>query len=81
MSVNDSFGLNNRGYEVHHPKVYKKFPRLNTLDGWMADEGACSDPAARAAVRDGDPSVEVLVMVQGRDGGIHFLPWQEGGRT
>lgn len=68
-------------YLVHHPKVYKKFPRLNTLDGWMADEGACSDPAARAAVRDGDPSVEVLVMVQGRDGGIHFLPWQEGGRT
>lgn len=68
-------------YLVHHPKVYKKFPRLNTLDGWMADEGACSDPAARAAVRDGDPSVEVLVMVQGRDGSIHFLPWQEGGRT
>ena len=68
-------------YLVHHPKVYKKFPRLNTLDGWMADEGACSDPAARAAVRDGDPSVEVLVMVQGRDGNIHFLPWQEGGRT
>lgn len=70
-----------KAYLVHHPKVYKKFPRLNTLDGWMADEGACSDPAARAAVRDGDPSVEVLVMVQGRDGSIHFLPWQEGGRT
>ena len=68
-------------YLVHHPKVYKKIPQLNTLDGWMADEGACSDPAARAAVRDGDPSVEVLVMVQGRDGSIHFLPWQEGGRT
>ena len=30
-------------YLVHHPKVYKKSPRLNprllnTLDGWMADE-------------------------------------------
>ena len=68
-------------YLVRHPKVYKKIPQLNTLDGWMADEGACSDPAARAAVRDGDPSVEVLVMVQERDGSIHFLPWQEGGRT
>ena len=73
-------------YLVHRPKVYKKSPRLNprllnTLDGCMTDEGACSDPAARAAVRDGDPSVEVLVMVQGRDGSIHFLPWQEGGRT
>lgn len=69
------------GYLVHHPKVYKKFPQLNTLDDWMADEGACSDPAARAAVRDGDPSIEVLVMVQDRDGSIHFLPWQEGGRA
>ena len=37
------------------------------------------DPAARAAVRDGDPSVEVLVMQCRADGSIHFLPWQEGG--
>ena len=34
---------------------------------------------ARAAVRDGDPSVEVLVMQCRADGSIHFLPWQEGG--
>lgn len=45
----------------------------------MQNEGARSDPAARAAVRDGDPSVEVLVMQCRADGSIHFLPWQEGG--
>ena len=69
------------GFLVHQPEVHEELPQLNTLDGWMADEGACSDPAARAAVRDGDPSVEVLVMVRHRDGSIHFLPWQEGGQA
>lgn len=56
-----------------------RLPQLNTLDDWMQNEGARSDPAARAAVRDGDPSVEVLVMQRRADGSIHFLPWQEGG--
>ena len=56
-----------------------RLAQLNTLDDWMQNEGACSDPAARAAVRDGDPSVEVLVMQCRADGSIHFLPWQEGG--
>lgn len=41
--------------------------------------GACSESQARAAVRDGDPSIEVLVMMQCRDGSVRFLPWQEGG--
>ena len=56
-----------------------RLAQLNTLDDWMQNEGARSDPAARAAVRDGDPSVEVLVMQCRADGSIHFLPWQEGG--
>lgn len=51
-----------------------------TLDNWMQDEGARSDAAARAAVRDGDPSVDVLVMMRCRDGRIRFLPWQQGGK-
>ena len=46
----------------------------------MQDEGARSDAAARAAVRDGDPSVDVLVMMRCRDGRIRFLPWQQGGK-
>ena len=49
------------------------------LDGWMRDERARSESQARAAVRDGDPSIEVLVMMKCRDGSVGFLPWQEGG--
>lgn len=65
-------------YLVPQPETHR-LAQLNTLDDWMQNEGACSDPAARAAVRDGDPSVEVLVMQRRADGSIHFLPWQEGG--
>ena len=70
-----------QAYLVPQPKVHKKFKQLNTLDGWMQNVGAHSDAAARAAVRDGDPSVEVLVMQRRADGSIHFLPWQENGRA
>ena len=65
-------------YLVPQPEEHR-LAQLNTLDDWMQDEGARSDSAARAAVRDGDPSVEVLVMQRRADGSIHFLPWQEGG--
>ena len=65
-------------YLVPQPEEHR-LAQLNTLDDWMQNEGARSDPAARAAVRDGDPSVEVLVMQSRADGSIHFLPWQEGG--
>ena len=68
-------------YLVPQPKVHKRFKQLNTLDGWMQNVGAHSDAAARTAVRDGDPSVEVLVMQRRADGSIHFLPWQENGRA
>ena len=32
-------------------------------------------------MRDGDPALDVLVMMFGEDGGVRFLPWQEGGRA
>ena len=70
-----------QAYLVPQPKVHKRFKQLNTLDGWMQNVGAHSDAAARAAVRDGDPSVEVLVMQRRANGSIHFLPWQENGRA
>ena len=68
-------------YLVRQPEIDEDFPQLNTLDDWMQNEGAHTDAAARAAVRDGDPSIEVLVMQQRADGSIHFLPWQEEGRA
>ena len=53
----------------------------DTLDGFLADALVRTDAAARAAVRDSDPSIDVLVMVRQGDGSLHFLPWQEGGRA
>ncbi len=68
-----------RAYVVPQPEIHEEFPELNTLDGWMQDTPADSDAAARAAVRDGDMSIEVLLMQRQKDGSIHFLPWQENG--
>ena len=70
-----------QAYLIPQPEVHKRFKQRNTLDGWMQDVGAQTDAAARAAVRDGDPSIEVLVMQRRADGSIHFLPWQENGRA
>ena len=51
------------------------------LDNWINADMGPSEATARAAVRDGDPSLEVLVMVKRNDGRVHFLPWQEDGRA
>ena len=67
-------------FAVQMPEDHPEFPSLNTLDDWMCDAGPGTEAAARAAVRDGDPSVEVLVMVGRRGGDICFLPWREGGQ-
>ena len=67
-------------FAVELPEEHPEFLELNTLDNWMCDTVDGTEAAARAAVRDGDPSVEVLVMIRHRDGSIRFLPWREGGR-
>lgn len=66
---------------IQPPAEHRLRPRRNVLDDWMSGEQKGTEAAARAAVRDGDPSVEVLVMVRHADGSIRFLPWQEGGRA
>lgn len=52
-----------------------------SLDDWMHEADIQSDVAARAAVRDGDPSLDVLVMMRRSNGKIQFLPWQGNGAT
>ena len=68
-------------FAIPLPDEFPDFPELNVLDNWMNGEQKGTEAAARAAVRDGDPSVEVLVMVRRGDGSVHFLPWQEEGRA
>lgn len=66
-------------FTILPPKKCTGLTKPGVLDDWMREEGAHSESQARAAVRDGDPSIEVLVMMQCRDGSVRFLPWQEGG--
>ena len=68
-------------FAIPLPDEFPDLPELNVLDNWMNGEQKGTEAAARAVVRDGDPSVEVLVMVRRRDGSVHFLPWQEEGRV
>ena len=65
-------------FAILPPEEHRKRPSLNTLDNWMDDVGAVSDNGARAAVRDGDPSIDVLVLMQDAAGNVRFLPDETG---
>ena len=65
-------------FAIAPPRI-SRYDCRNVLDDWMQEEGARSETQARAAVRDGDPSIEVLVMMRRSDGTVCFLPWQEQG--
>ena len=65
-------------FTILPPEEHRKRPSLNTLDNWMDDVGAVSDNGARAAVRDGDPSIDVLVLMRDTSGNVRFLPDETG---
>lgn len=69
-----------KDYTILVPNDHIRHPERNILDGWL-DQIVSTDAAARATVREGDPSIDVLVMVRHTDGSIHFLPWQEDGKA
>ena len=50
-----------------------------TIYGLLDSNLGDGDWAAYASVRDGEPGVDVLVMVRDGSGGIRFLPWQHQG--
>lgn len=55
--------------------------RNNTLHGWInKDLSVMEETKAEATVRNGDYSVEVLIMVLYDDNSIGFLPWQDKGK-
>lgn len=65
---------NAKAFVISPPKYYKKLPQRNVLDGWLDNSDLVSDAGARAAVRDGDPSIDVIVMMKDSAGNICFLP-------
>lgn len=55
--------------------------RNNTLHGWInKDLSVMEETKAEATVRNGDYSIEVLIMVLYNDNSIGFLPWQDKGK-
>ncbi len=63
-------------------KRYKKETIEGLLDTNADTSGVAEkmrDARAQAMVRDGDPSLEVLVMVFHHNGQVGFLPWQNDG--
>ncbi len=53
--------------------------RVRTIDGWLIASFPTDGAHGDAAVRDGEPSITVLVMQEHADGCVSFLPWQCGG--
>lgn len=69
-----------KDFAIQPPEEHRKKPERNVLDGWMNEQWPRSEAGARAAVRDGDPSIDVLVMMQNHEGCVCFLP-AEGEKT
>ena len=49
-------------FRLNLPEACPDFPWLNTMTGLMDGDYRGDEPHAQAAVRDGDPSIEVLLM-------------------
>ncbi len=70
-----------RAYVLGKPNGSATSPRRNALYGLLNSDMADDERYGNAAVRDGEPSLEVLVMVLHGDGRVGFVPWVEGGNT
>lgn len=66
-------------YLLGEPDMKKEYNRFHSITG-IIDRPEINDQRAAAAVRDGNQSIEVLVLQKKENGSIHFLPWQEDGR-
>ncbi len=63
------------GFLLDKPKE-RETRRESCLDQWLVNSTAADDKEAQAVVRDGSPSLEVLVLTK-HDGKISFVPWQD----
>lgn len=58
-----------------------KRPEKNTLDGMLEDGVLGNDRLAEARVRDGESTLEVLLMIRYHDNRIGFVPWHYNGAS
>lgn len=68
-----------RSFVLSKPKKRSK-PAQNTLDGLLDTDASDNKRYGDATVRDGTSSIEVLMLMQYRDGSIGLVPWHENGR-
>lgn len=67
-------------YRIGEPRSDLEESPFNTISGLLAREAEVNDIMAEAAVRDGDFTIEVLILLRDEDGEIGFLPWQHEGK-
>lgn len=54
--------------------------RGSNLRGWLSNSAEDNENSALATVRDSTFSIEVLVLIQDRNGMLKMLPWQTDGK-
>lgn len=65
-----------QNYCIPDPPNFTDCPWMNTLDGWLDDSIRIGEQYAQMAVRDGDPSIDVIALRHGSDGLIHPIAEQ-----
>lgn len=58
--------------------VLEESRRKSNLHDWLNNRVGDNENSALAAVRDGIPSIEVIVLVEHPDGTLGLLPWKAG---
>lgn len=69
-----------RAFCLKPPVINPGRATRDTIDGMLDTDAPDDERLGNAAVRDGEPSVEVLVMMHHANGQIGFVPWHEQGR-
>ena len=66
-----------KSFCINEPVRYNpRFPKAGTIAGWL-DLSISESMDAEATVRDGESSIEVILMVQKTSASVSFLPWEE----
>ena len=64
-------------YLIGDPPEFDNMLWMNTLDGWLDNNIKIGEQYGEMAVRDGDPSIDVIALKRGADGKIHLITKDE----
>jgi CRISPR-associated endonuclease/helicase Cas3 len=66
-------------FQIHRPDRKPSYRSLYTLQGLISGDIPDNENRAKAAVRDGEDAIEVIVLRKDIEDGVCFLPWAYGG--